>query len=72
MAREYILAFGSLESAETFISGAKGGALSFPGFNGESADPNMGQKEALFTLLMYLWGSVYRGEGGALLVLTFS
>lgn len=37
IARVYIIhpARGSLESAETFISEARGGALSFPGFNGE-------------------------------------
>ncbi len=37
IARVYIEppARGSLESAETFISEARGGALSFPGFNGE-------------------------------------
>lgn len=36
---------GSLESAETFISEAKGGALSFPGFNGTSLGPHTGQNE---------------------------
>lgn len=36
IARVYIVppARGFLESAETFISEARGGALSFPGFNG--------------------------------------
>lgn len=52
MARVYIVppARGSLESAETFISEARGGALSFPGFNGESLSPHMGQNETLFNV----------------------
>lgn len=39
----------SLESAETFISEARGGALSFPGF--KSPGPLMGQNETLFKVL---------------------
>ena len=52
MARVYNVppARGSLESAETFISEARGGALSFPGFNGESLGPDMGQNETLFNI----------------------
>lgn len=41
---------GSLQSAETFISEARGGALSFPGFNGDSRGPHMGQRETLFNV----------------------
>lgn len=39
---------GSLESAETFISEARGGALSFPGFNGKSVWAHIWAKMRLY------------------------
>lgn len=39
---------GSLESAETFISEARGGALSLPGFSGASLSPHVSNFNGFF------------------------
>lgn len=60
---------GSSESAETFISKVRGGTLSFPGFNGESLGPDMGQNETLFNI--FSWEDSANREGLACLVFTY-
>lgn len=56
MARECIVhpARGSLESAETFISEARGGALSFPGFNGEDSWSSWGKMKLYLMFFLQL------------------
>lgn len=56
MARECIVhpARGSLESAETFISEARGGALSFPGFNGEDSWSSRGKMKLYLMFFLQL------------------
>lgn len=55
MAGNYVVVRSFLKSAATFISGAMGSALSFPGFNGECLDPNTGQSESKSNVFMYFF-----------------
>lgn len=43
---------GSLKGSVTFITEARGGALSFPGFNGDSPGPHVGQHKTLISVFL--------------------